>query len=579
MTTLYLLFVVVLSLCVNDVSSQSIIGFDTTVATFSGNAKQEGSSDGDLASATFDGPTSISLNYDNTIAILSDERKCVIRKIDITSGVVSTIGGHAGNCSHVDGLVDESRFDQPLGTSFSPDGNYVVVVDQGGKGIRRYVFSDNSWETVVSPANGVLKQARGIAIDKYGSFALVAEQHSSVVIKFSLEDWSLFEIVCGINGTKGFKDGKLSEALLSDPVDIIISRDSQSALFSDGNAIRKLDILTGTLTTLAGHSISGFANGNNSEALFSGCTGLSFLFSSSEKYVAIVDTGNQCLRLLDVTSGVVKTLAGNCSAGEVDTSDGQNFEVRFDYPSGLAMWYADEIIEEEREPNKALIVQNYVIRMATFYPNEDSTSAAAPSSFSLKGVLVYVILVSVIMVGLAVYIVYDHHAERSRANKYRVINRLVEIRTRSVDNLLEGNEVAMGDEVNRRNDDIETPDNTQLEKEETSLTGAKKSNENGVDGTEKTTDSRNDSAMNEPSLLKSEDRGKKVRKKFKKEKSGRIESKAKERSSLKSSNKKVLRQARSLSDNDRAAHEERTRKQFLKEKERLENMYRLEDKM
>jgi DNA-binding beta-propeller fold protein YncE len=133
-----------------------------------------------------------------------------------------------------------------------------------------------------------LRDAYDIAIDRYGSFALVTDPGSSIIIKFSLEDWSDYSILCGVNNTSGFVNGGFTVNKLFDPRGVVISRDTSFALFTDNNAVRKVFISSGDVATVVGNGVAGYADGNlSSGAMFSQPGGLAFLSSSFESSIVV----------------------------------------------------------------------------------------------------------------------------------------------------------------------------------------------------------------------------------------------------------------------------------------------------
>jgi len=115
---------------------------------------------------------------------------------------------------------------------------------------------------------------------------------------------------------------------------IAVSPDGSTLFVADcrGQAIRKVEAATGALTTLAGSGSSGSANGVGVAAHFNGPTYLALSPDGGTLFVA--DTGNARIRRVDVASGAVTTLAGGVGHGSID---GVGDAARFQYPYGLAL--------------------------------------------------------------------------------------------------------------------------------------------------------------------------------------------------------------------------------------------------
>jgi len=85
----------------------------------------------------------------------------------------------------------------------------------------------------------------------------------------------------------------------------------------------------GVVSTLAG-SAQGFADGTGAAALFSGPTGVAY-DGSGNLYVS--EWGNNRIRKVEVATGVVTTLAGSSSSG---SADGTGPTAQFNLPTGVA---------------------------------------------------------------------------------------------------------------------------------------------------------------------------------------------------------------------------------------------------
>ena len=97
----------------------------------------------------------------------------------------------------------------------------------------------------------------------------------------------------------------------------------------DNHEIRKVVIATGSVTTLAGSTISGHADGVGGAASFYSPTGI----TTDGKYLYVADCGNNEIRRIDIASGTVYTIAGSKTSGHVD---GPGLSASFLQPFGIA---------------------------------------------------------------------------------------------------------------------------------------------------------------------------------------------------------------------------------------------------
>jgi sugar lactone lactonase YvrE len=139
------------------------------------------------------------------------------------------------------------------------------------------------------------------------------------------------DILAGQPGGRGWVDGALVAAHFQEPWEI--AGDGANTLYvADSNIVRAIDRASGSVTTLAGsYGHSGTNDGVGTAALFSLPSGLAF--SSGELYVS--DTENDTIRKIDVASGEVTTVAG---APRVrGKTDGNLVDARFSEPEGIAL--------------------------------------------------------------------------------------------------------------------------------------------------------------------------------------------------------------------------------------------------
>lgn len=130
------------------------------------------------------------------------------------------------------------------------------------------------------------------------------------------------------NGTASFADGLGTLAMFNNPQHIAI--DSQGILYvADGGnrRIRKL-FPSGMVTTLAGQTNAGTADGTGNAASFNGPQGITV---DNQGYVYIGDTSNNRIRKIS-PSGVVTTVAGN---GGTTFADGIGTSATFNGPIGI----------------------------------------------------------------------------------------------------------------------------------------------------------------------------------------------------------------------------------------------------
>jgi len=246
------------------------------VTTLAGTRGVYGSQDGTGAAASFWSPENITT--DGKYLFISDNNKCTIRKIEIATGVVSTLAGSADVRGSADGTGTTASFSGPSG--ITTDGINLFICDSYNNTIRKIVMATGAVSTLAGSA-----------------------------------------------GVSGSADGTGATASFSSPRGI--TTDGMHLFVADyGNkTIRKIVIATGTVTTLAGSAgVYGSADGIGPAARFRYPTAI----TSDGSYLYLTDLTS--IRKIEIATGLVATVAGSAGYGSVD---GTSTTARFYAPCGI----------------------------------------------------------------------------------------------------------------------------------------------------------------------------------------------------------------------------------------------------
>ena len=143
----------------------------------------------------------------------------------------------------------------------------------------------------------------------------------------------LLGIVTTLAGsTQGSADGTGTGAQFNNPYGVAVIPSSGVVVLADyiNSRIRLITNPGGVVTTLAG-STPGFADGTGTGASFSGMLGVAVIPSSG--VIVVADGNNNRIRLI-TSGGVVTTLAGQTTAG---SADGTGAGASFNVPKGVAV--------------------------------------------------------------------------------------------------------------------------------------------------------------------------------------------------------------------------------------------------
>jgi len=299
-----------------------------TVSTLAGNGTL-GFADASGTDARFYQPTGVALDASGNVYV-ADAENHRIRKITPT-GTVSTLAG-SGTSGSDDGTGAAAQFNSPRAVAVDASGN-VYVADGINHTIRKITPAGEVSTLAGSGASGFADGAgtaaqfyfpKGIALDASGNI-YVADEINHRVRKVT--PTGTVSTLAG--STSGFADGDGTAAQFSSPRGVAVDDSGNVYVADAGNhRIRKITP-TGTVSTLAG-STSGIAEGTGTAAKFNAPAGVA-VDASGNVYVA--DDENERIRKI-TSSGVVSTLAGGFLSGFVD---GDATDAQFRSPTGVAL--------------------------------------------------------------------------------------------------------------------------------------------------------------------------------------------------------------------------------------------------
>lgn len=235
---------------------------DGSVAIVAGSGVSGNSGDGGAAtSAQIDRVNGLTIDAAGNL-YLSDNRYHVVRKVDATTGIITTVAGTTQGFSGDGGPATSAKLSYPTGLTTDSAGN-LYISDTYNNRIR------------MVDGSGVITTVAG-------------------------------------TGTAGYSgdDGAATAAQIDYPLDVAVdSADNLLILDYSNYAVRKVDAITGIITTVAGDGNWGFAgdDGLATAAQFADPNSIT-LDSADNLYIA--DTFNHRVRKVDV-SGIITTVAGD----------------------------------------------------------------------------------------------------------------------------------------------------------------------------------------------------------------------------------------------------------------------------
>ena len=292
------LALLVLASCASDsVNPDDVPPFTNGVSLLSGSS-EAGYVDGVRGVARFNNP--VTCAYHDGKLYVADFDNSKIRVVDATTGEAST-------------LIDQKNFVRPFGVMFAPDGTLYVSTDRGPNG-EKGSSAGTIWRvsgTTAMPIAPLIGRPRGMAM--IGSTIYASDYQNHVLIRVDAASGAA-QTVAGQWRVSGLQDGVGGAALFSEPYGIV-AKDGKLIVADYGNnALREVSP-DGTVRTLAGNGIQGYADGAMGGARFAHPQGVA-ITNTGEIYVSDLEN----YRIRKVTSEVTTT-AGDGTGGYADSDD------------------------------------------------------------------------------------------------------------------------------------------------------------------------------------------------------------------------------------------------------------------
>ena len=294
-------------------------------------------------SAALNSPMATALDNLGNLYI-ADTNNHRIRKVDATSGTITTVAGNGTPGFSGDGATAiNAQLHNPRGVALDSAG-HLYIADYGNHRIRKVDATSGTITTVAgngtsgfvgdgaTAISAQLSYPRGVALDSAGNL-YIADTSNHRIRKVDAS--GTITTVAG-NGTPGFSgDGATAiSAQLSYPLGVAL--DSLGHLYiadTSNHRIRKVDA-SGTITTVAGNGTPGFAGdgATATNAQLRTPTGVA-LDSAGNLYIA--DSNNHRIRKVNA-SGTITTVAGNGTSGFA--GDGATAtSAQLSYPMGVTL--------------------------------------------------------------------------------------------------------------------------------------------------------------------------------------------------------------------------------------------------
>ena len=313
------------------------------VTTIAGNPEIADVVDGIGSNARFKKPFGCAMHSTSNILYVIEPSTHIIRSVNVNTQEVKTVAGFKNVPGSVDGVLPV------LVNTLTTQDDQAINNSNGPTTIARF----NKPQCAAVAANGVV-------------YVCDTLNHTIRKIDFTTNTVST---LAGVAGIPGLVDGPLISAKFNQPHSIAID------IFGDiyvtdffNRCIRKIDLTTQLVTTIAGTGIAGTNDGRGSVATFGGPAGI---VASLDGNLYITDVVNHTIRRIGITPPHnVVTLAGDGTSGYLD---GAGVFAKFHEPLGITLNDENQLFVADSE-------NNAIRQILTSYPFTVTTLAGTGAS-------------------------------------------------------------------------------------------------------------------------------------------------------------------------------------------------------
>ncbi len=336
---------------------RKVDGATGIITTVAGIGKQNGyTGDGGLATAAeLNKPQGVYVDPSGNIYI-ADTENHVVRKVNATTGIITTIAGTGSSGDTGDGgAAILAELNKPGGVFSDVSGN-IYIADSDNHRIRKVdgstgiittiagTGSSGDWGDGGPAINAEINKPQGLWVDELGNI-LIADTENNHVKKIDSET-GIINTVAG-DGTASYSgdDGPATSASLKKPHGVCIHEAPAPAYLviadPSNHRIREVNLKTGIITKVAGTLWSGY-NGDNIDATWARLYYPFGVHVDASHNTYIADTYNHRIRKVDGKTGIITTVAGIGAKG-FSGDGGPATNARLRYPFNVYLDSAGNI--------------------------------------------------------------------------------------------------------------------------------------------------------------------------------------------------------------------------------------------
>jgi sugar lactone lactonase YvrE len=291
------------------------VGADGVVETIAGSGLLGDGPEGDARLAMFNHPSSVAFDLDGSMLVAAWHNSRVER-IDLATNVMTYVAGDGSRSFAGDeGAANVAKLDLPSSVAVD-SGGVIYISDTANQRIRS-----------VTP-DGIIHTYAGT-----GTAGFAGDGGDVLTAQFS-----------NAKGQQAAPSGRITIS----PDDILYVADTLN------QRVRAIDLVTNTVSTLAGSGTPGFS-GDGGPATAAALFSPSDVAVGPDGEVYIADTENSCVRVVD-TDGTIGTFAGICAEPDYTGDGGPATEARMQKPFGVAVDSAGNVYVSDTYNNVIRVV-------------------------------------------------------------------------------------------------------------------------------------------------------------------------------------------------------------------------------
>jgi hypothetical protein len=323
-------------------STTSLVGAIITTAAGNGTAGYSGNGGAATAAELFS-PYAVAADAkgDFFIADASNNR---IREVS-AAGIITTVAGN-GTAGYAGdgGQATAAELSGPYGV-FVDAGGHLFIADAGNNRIREVNLSTGVITAIAGGGTSLGDGGQATAAELADPYGAIEDSSGHLFIS-DFDDQRIREVslATGIistiagNGDVGYAGdgGQATAAEINCPEGLALDANGNLYIADQGNArVRKVNLASGVITTVAGNGTYGYSGDGGqataAEISYPRCVAID---SAGNLYIS--DTNNARIRAVNLSSGLITTIAGNGTAGYAGDG-GQATAAELDYPRGIAV--------------------------------------------------------------------------------------------------------------------------------------------------------------------------------------------------------------------------------------------------